>query len=588
MTRIDRPGVLAIALVAAVVAGACVPTEGTSVRPHTAGATVGGATTVGIPAPASIDPVNAFEPSSELVVDTICDTLVGTDPATGELVPALAESWAVRGDGTRFLLRLRDDVTFHDGRPVTARDVAYSLNRLADPDVASPAAALLDEVAGYGQFRGTVEATDELNRQRLRGVRETSGNAVEIFLAAPNADWLATLTHPATAPVSRDAAEADAEAFRGQPVCAGPYRVAAPWEPGTPTIEVERFADYHAQHGGFSGGGAGYLDDITFQTLQDSGQAPEPPKEPDDDATTAKAPLIAPPELDDLDVVAIPAWRWDEFRARPGVTVATATGPGVDYVGVVLASLSGGDEQVDRAQRADQQLRLRRALSLALDRTAIAEEVFDGGRVPATSMVPSSATGSELPCQWLPAEPDPVLARKLIGEADVAFGSDTLELLHSTDFANAAMAEAIAAQWRDVLGVDVQPRGVPFPEFVQTMETSAGSVGAFRTSWSVPVPSRRAYLFDLFHSSQIGQGNLQQYADFRFDELLTEDASRADDATDRTLLLDEAEAMICDQVPLLPVVQQRLGWAVSGLESATGTIAGGHAGRVLLRELHHP
>lgn len=596
-----RPAI-AVACLAITLAAACAPTEVDTTTPRNPDARVGGAATIGILRPDSIDPGNAFDPASELVVETICDTLIGVDPLTGELVPGLAESWAVRGEGSRFLLRLREGAVFHDGRPVTARDVVYSLNRMVDPEFAGRAASLLAEVSGFGELRGSIEANDDLDRQRLRGVREASGNAVEIFLTVPNADWLATLTHPATSPVSMQAAEADAEAFREQPTCAGPYRVTEPWTSQSDSIKVTRFDGYYAEHGGWSGGGAGYLDDITFTIVPDSGEPPVVIAAPEAAAPgtavnvadyydaierATSQPQVAPPRLDDLDVVGVPAWRWDEFRGRRGVLLVTATGAGVDYVGIPLASLSGGDESVDRSERASEQLLLRRALSLALDRQGIVDGAFFGGRVPATSMVPESA-GGNASCPWTPTRADAVAARQALDDAGIEVGAIELELLYSTDFANEAMVEAIAEQWRDVLGLDVAPRGVPFPQFVQEMGGSSASVGAFRTSWSVPVPSRDAYLFDLFHSSQSGQGNLEQFADFFYDELLTEDARQADDATDRGLLYDQAEQIVCDQIPLIPVAQQLLGYAVSGVESASGQIAAGHNGRIQTRELTKP
>lgn len=605
MTRL-RPLLPATVLVVSL-ATACASSDVSTARPANPDAAVGGSISIGIQRPQSIDPGLAFDPAAEQVVETICDTLLGVDPESGDLVAGLVESWVARGEGTRFLLRLRDGATFHDGTAVTPRDVVWSLNRLADPEFASPAAGLLDEVSGFAEFRGAVEAEDDLDRRRLRGVREGSEGTVEVLLAAPNADWLATLTHPATSPVSRTAAEADAEAFREQPACAGPYRVVEPWTQQSGEIMLERFADYHGQHGGWSNGGAGYLDEVTFELVADPGPAPEPaaaaeaPMPPASEAPTDSesdaevvteaedemAPVVAPPRLAGLDVVSVPAWRWDEFAKRAGMDVVTATGSGVDYVGLPVMSLSGGDEEIDREERARQQVTLRRALSLAIDREEVAREAFFGGRAPATGFVPVTVDDEASECAWLPARGDAARARELFEEAGVEVGTGQLELLFSDDFRNGAMAEAVAAQWRRVLGLDVVIRGVEFPQFLEEVTAATSTVEAFRTSWAVPVPSRDAYLFDMFHSSQIGQGNLQGFADFAFDELLDEDARRADDDVDRDLLYDEAEAIVCDQVPIIPVTRQLLGWAVAeDVAAADGPVAGGHRGQLRVRELY--
>src|SRR3954451_20101689 len=108
-------------------------------------ATTGGTITVGIAAPISIDPalVSPADPSGSLVVRTMCDSLMSTDPVTGELRPDIASSVLVGGDGTILTVRLRRGVRFTDGSALTAADVAAALTRVARPEVASANAPML-------------------------------------------------------------------------------------------------------------------------------------------------------------------------------------------------------------------------------------------------------------------------------------------------------------------------------------------------------------------------------------------------------------------------------------------------------------
>src|SRR3954453_4594910 len=115
------------------------------------GATTGGTITVGIAAPISIDPalVSTADPSGSLVVRTMCDSLLATDPVTGELRPDIASSVLLGRDGVIFTVRLRRGVRFSDGSPLTAADVAAALTRVARPAVASANASMLRHVFGF-------------------------------------------------------------------------------------------------------------------------------------------------------------------------------------------------------------------------------------------------------------------------------------------------------------------------------------------------------------------------------------------------------------------------------------------------------
>src|SRR4051795_12825402 len=102
-------------------------------------ATAGGSVTVGIAAPISIDPalVSPADPGGSLVVRTMCDSLMATDPVTGELRPDIASGVLLGGGGTILTVRLRRGVRFNDGAALTSADVVAALTRVARPAVAS-------------------------------------------------------------------------------------------------------------------------------------------------------------------------------------------------------------------------------------------------------------------------------------------------------------------------------------------------------------------------------------------------------------------------------------------------------------------
>lgn len=597
---------LAAAAAVAMVGAACATSDGGPPTRPAADAPTGGSLVIGIGRPASVDPADAADRDSHLLASTLCDSLLAVDPRTGEIVPALAESWHVGGDGSSVTVKLRKGLTFPDGRPLTSRDVAFSLSRAASADYAGRAADLLRPIAGWDEIRGRVDDARQVDRERLRGVRTVTEQTVRISLAEPNAEFLAVLTHPVAAPVSRQAVEADPDGARTDPPCIGPYRLVEPFDGRADEVVLERREDYYAQNAAWTGGGAGYVDRFVFRVVDDiDAVAPEPvapqpsesseptesesePSESETSPPPAAAPQVAPPTFDGVDVVAVPAARWDESFG--GGDIVTAPGPGVEYVGVPIPPLSGGDDETSsREDREERQRAIRQALSLAIDRGTVADRVFDGGRLPATSFLPATLSGLDLDpaCDTIPSKAEPEQARAALRRAGGRLDAGTLTFLYNDEFRNRALAEELARQWEQVLGLRVQPKAATFQEMLAALNQESGRPELFRTSWSVPYPSVDQYLYPLFSSSQFGNGNLSQYQNAFFDELMTEDVREAGDPADRLLLLRDALDVVCRDLPLIPVTTQRVGYLVRNGVAATGDLfIGGHLGLPLLRELY--
>jgi oligopeptide transport system substrate-binding protein len=593
----------------ALAAGGCLGDDAAAPAPAAPAAELGGSLTVGIEPPASVDPGNAFDRASLLVASTLCDSLLGVDPDTGELVPGLAESWTVSDRGSVVTLKLRDGLTFPDGRALTSQDIVFSLSRAASADLAGLTADLLRPIDGWDEIRGQVEDADDLDRERLRGVRVLTERTVEVSLREPNAEFLAVLAHPVAAPLSRVAVEADPEGARTDPPCIGPYRLTEPFDPEATELVLERVDGHHGTLLGATNGGAGYLDEIRLAVVEDAFDvptAPAPassptdagspdPASPDPGATPTvqPAPEVAPPalDLDGLDLVAVPLRAWDEVRDAPGHELIHTAGPGIDYVGVPVAPLSGGaDVTRSREEQAARERLLRLALSLALDRTAIAQDALDGARLPADGFLPPTLrpAGLSPACtETVPPTADADAARAALEASGVDLTARALTFTFNDDFANRDLVEAVARQWEDVLGIAVELQATDLAGMLTALADDATPVDAFRTSWAVPYPSVDGYLYPLFSSSQFGLGNLNRYQDPVLDQLLTDDVRRTEDPADRILLVQQALDVTCRDLPLIPVAAQRLGYAVSDrVASATDDPVGGYLGLPLLRELH--
>ncbi len=106
--------------------------------------------------PSTLDPHQQWNPDSYYVYRNIFDNVVTRDDA-GEIVPQIATEWNQVSD-TEMVLTIRDDVAFHDGEPLTAEDVAYSVQRITDPDFGSPQLGQFNQITG-AEVTGEHEVT---------------------------------------------------------------------------------------------------------------------------------------------------------------------------------------------------------------------------------------------------------------------------------------------------------------------------------------------------------------------------------------------------------------------------------------------
>lgn len=517
-------------------ATACTSTQAASFRAPTADAHRGGVLTVAISTPGSVDPGNDYEPAGDLVIRTLCDTLLTTDPATGAVRPGLAESWVVADGGAKLVLRLRKGLRFSDGSPLTASDVKFSLSRVASADFASVHADALALVAGYDTVHGDKATDSDTARRRLAGIATSDKRTVEISLSRPFGDFLRVLTTPLTAPVSQRAAEADPTGFSRRPICAGPYRLAEPYLPGADSLRLVRSTAYVPSSAVLTGGGTSYADEIRFVVK---------------DGATAV----------------------DVRPAQAGETRDVVAGPGpeIEYVG-----LPTDTPPFDRAD-------VRQALALALSRDELTRRVFPATRVPAAGFAPPT-TGPVRRCDALPAAGDSAQARALLQRSGVDLGGIRVPIVFNDELRNRALVTEVARQWHDVLGLTVIPTPLRYPAFLAQSRAARGFGAPFRWSWSAY--DIDGYVTPLLASDSIGRDNASRFSDHALDEALAKRAWRAVDAADRAFaygrVLDEA----CAQMPMVPLTESLHRYVVSSrVSSASGTVVDPSSGQPLLREL---
>jgi peptide/nickel transport system substrate-binding protein len=131
----------------------------------------------------TLDPQVGYDWQNWSVIKSIFDGLMDYEPGTTVLTPDLAESYTVSEDGLTYTFKLRPGVKFHNGRPMTAADVKWSLERAVNPATQSPGGGYFSAIAGYDDVVGGKSA-------ELSGIATPDDSTVVITLSRPDATFL--------------------------------------------------------------------------------------------------------------------------------------------------------------------------------------------------------------------------------------------------------------------------------------------------------------------------------------------------------------------------------------------------------------
>jgi len=485
-----RGALLAWGLALALILGACQKNE---LKPVS-----GGTLRVSVRDLGSLDLPSTTGRGGLFAVSEIFDSLTDIDPKTGDAVPAAASAWNVSADGLTWTFTLRQ-ATYHDGTTVTAADFKGAFDRITRKSAGSEIAYQLEAVKGFQASKVQGSA------QSLAGVQAVNPTTLRIVLDRPFADLPVFLAHPSLGPLPKSMASAKGPILTQQPIGNGPFKMAGPRT--ADKVTLERF-DAHP-------GRVAYLDKIEIDLQGDGAQAWRD--------FLAKR----------VDVAEVPNEALSGVGSRAGVGGFTPYWAAL-YYGPNLRSPKFAKPEV------------RRAISLAIDRKRIAEEVYGGTKEAATGLIPRGVRGYQSGA-CADCVTDTERARQLI---QAAFGGKPPEMIidHLDDPTQKKVAEAVAQDLKNV-GLNVSFREHKSRDFLSFLQSGAHEIAVY--GWFTEVPSPDGFL-----AQQLRTGSANNHTglhDRTFDALI--DQARA--AKTEAASLDayrKAEARALQVMVLIPIV----------------------------------
>lgn len=504
-----RASLLATGLVVALGATACGGSSDKGAG-NTPKGKAGGTFRLGIVEPTAIDPYNSQESEGILVTKALFVGLVNLNDKA-ELTPGVATKWAANTDCTQWTFNLNKSAKFSNGEAVTAKSFIDGWTRSGAKAAASDVAYHMAGVAGFDELNGGKATT-------FSGLSAPDPETFVVKLNAADCEFDKKTLQPVMSPVPTTAGDAKNKAFNDMPIGNGPFKLAAPWAHNT-SIKLVRNDAYWGTKAFLDAVNISILNSETAATLEYNGF-----------------------KADQFDYARIPTELLPQAKAtyEPQGSFLNEVKFGINYLLPMdtTSPLNTPDA--------------RKAISYAIDRDKIISGVFKGFQTKATSIVPPSfkeyfQDGVCSSC----VKQDVAKAKEFAAKAGLKPGT-TLNFGYNTGGGHDAWVQAVAAQLKTVLGLNVNINGVPFKELLQN-EKKKGTSGIFRSAWGADYPTPDNFLFPLMSTKAINpdaagtvQGdNASRYSNPAFDALLVKE--RAAKTTDeRKPIIQEAEKLAID------------------------------------------
>ncbi len=445
--------------------------------------------------PVNLDPPQVTDLNSNRVGRRIVETLVTFPEESTQIVPGLAESWTISKDGLQYTFKLRRGITFHDGTPLNAEAVKFSIERQINPN---HPAYKLGKYPFANFFFGNVKAVEVLSEER-----------VAFLLNEARASFIAVLAQGAASIVSPTAVMKWGPDYPTHPVGTGPFRFAS-WDRGQRVV-LEKNPTYWKY--------PVKVERVIYRPIVED---------------QARLTELLTGTLDVI--VGVPADFVSQLEQNAKITLLKQVGAHVWYLGMNNQKKPFDDKRV------------RQALNYAVNKDAIVKDVLKG--------TGAASRGPVLPGTWgadpalKPYPYDPERAKKLLAEAGYPSGfSTTLWVPESGSGMQAPVAMSTVMQSNlKAVGVNVSLQTMEWGAYLAKLRTKEQEL--FALSWMAGTEDPDMVMYPLLHSSQwtpVGP-NRALYKNARFDALLAQARLTTDQAR-RAQLYKEAQRILIDDAP---------------------------------------
>jgi len=464
--------------------------------------------------PQGIDPHIVTGVPEHHILISLCEGLTIPNPnPTGSdgYIPGTAESWTISDDGKEYIFKLNKNAKWSNGDPVTADDFVWSWKRILTASLGSQYPDMLYYLVGaYEYHNGKIDNFDEV------GVKALDSHTLKVNLKNPTPFFIGLLSHYSTWPVHKetvlkhgDIDDRNGEWTRpGNFVCNGPFQLKT-WELNN-KIVVEKNPYYYDAS-------MVRLNEIHYYPVSNvmtedrmfrAGQLHLTSSMP-----TQKCPIYIE-------------------EKNPNLKIDP-------YMGTYFYRINTENETLS-------DVRVRKALAYSIDRQLLVDKVTQCGQIPAYSFTPPGSNGYQ-PSTEIPY--DPVLAKQLLAEA--GYSSDNpfpkLEILFNTNEGHRKVALAIQQMWQNELGIEVELVNQDWKVYLS--REMVGDFQISRAGWIGDYEDPNTFL-DLMRPNRGNNKTGWENMDF---DALVEEANTINDQDKRYELLNEAEKILIDNMPIIPL-----------------------------------
>ncbi|MBO8170121.1 MAG: peptide ABC transporter substrate-binding protein [Thermoanaerobacteraceae bacterium] len=467
--------------------------------------------------PETIDPGKATGQPDLTVINAAMEGLTRYN-LDGELEPAMAEDWEVSEDGTVYKFYIREDAKWSNGDPVTAYDFEYAWKRVLDPEFAADYAYELYYIKNAAAYNDpedkSVTSPDQV------GVKALDEKTLEVTLEAPVPQFLGLTAFPTFFPVHKETVEANPD-WHAKPetyVSNGPFKIVE-WQHDQKFVlkKNENYWDAESVK----------LDELVMTLV------------------TKESTELAMFETGEIDIGDNPPTEeLDRLKADPNSGLKIKGDLAVYYY------------LFNTTQKPFDDVRVRKALAMAIDREAIVKNITKAGQIPAFAFAPYGLPDADPSKDFREVggndyfEENVEKARQLLAEAGYPNGEGfpEFEILTNDTEGHIKIAQAIQEMWKQNLGIEnVKVRSQEWGPYLKARQELDYQVA--RAGWGADYLDPMTFL-DLFITD--GGNNNTGWGSERYDELIKKANSTAD-REERFRIMHEMEDILMNDMPVMPI-----------------------------------